>query len=99
MRRWDLRCVFVTYAWGEQLFRGQLFRAQNTWAVFGECMTVANEKTGLAGFILFGQVATIRQASITGLHRLIAEPQAPASTVEPTREQGVDVDIAMLKDE
>lgn len=60
-------------------------------------MTVANEISVLADHTKFGRIATMRQAPITGVQRLITDPRAPAYMVESIREQGVEVDIATLK--
>ena len=57
-------------------------------------MAIAGEITVLADHTKFGRIATLRQAPITGVRRLVTDEGAPPPIVEAIREQGVEVDVA-----
>lgn len=57
-------------------------------------MAIANEITVLADRTKFGRISTMRQAPITGVHRIVTDSGTPSSAVEAIRERGVEVDVA-----
>lgn len=61
-------------------------------------MAIANEITVLADHTKFGRVATMLQARIPGVSRLVTDAGAPDMAVEAIREQGVEVEAAELEE-
>lgn len=59
-------------------------------------MAVAREITVLADHTKFNRIATMRQAPITGVRRLITDTSTPAAVVEAIRQEGLQVDVAEL---
>lgn len=57
-------------------------------------MAIANEISVLADHTKFGRIATMRQAQITDVSRLITDADTPLATVEAIKEQGTEVDVA-----
>lgn len=57
-------------------------------------MAIAGEITVLADHTKFGRIATLRQAQITGVRRLVTDAGTPKATVEAIQDQGVEVEIA-----
>lgn len=57
-------------------------------------MAIAGEITVLADHTKFGRIATLRQAPITGVCRLVTDSKTPSATVDAIRDQGVEVDVA-----
>lgn len=57
-------------------------------------MAIANEVTVLADRTKFGRIATMRQAPITDVRRVVTDSGAPPPAVEAIREQGVEVVVA-----
>lgn len=58
-----------------------------------DIMAIASEITILADHTKFGCIATMRQASITDVQRLITDTEAPLSDVQAIRKQGVEVHV------
>ena len=56
-------------------------------------MAIAREVTVLADHTKFGRIATMRQAPISGVRRLVTGAATPAEIVQAIREQGVGVDV------
>ncbi len=59
-------------------------------------MSIAGEITVLADHTKFGRIATMRQAPITGVRRLVTDAETPPEMVDAIREQGVEVDVVEL---
>ena len=57
-------------------------------------MAIAGEITVLADHTKFGRIATLRQAPISGVRRLVTDAGAPSAIVEAIGDQGVEVDVA-----
>ena len=57
-------------------------------------MAIVCEVTILADHTKFGRTATLRQAPITGVRRVVTDAAAPQPAVEAIRDQGVEVDVA-----
>ncbi len=58
-------------------------------------MAIASEINVLADHTKFGCIATMRQAPITGVQRLVTDVGASPSDVRAIREQGVEVHVAI----
>lgn len=60
-------------------------------------MAVASEINVLADHTKFHLIATMRQAKITDVQRLVTDAGAPQADVRAIREQGVEVHVATLE--
>ena len=57
-------------------------------------MQIVGEVVVVADHTKFGRIATMRQAPITGVRRLVTDEGAPSEMVDAIRDQGVEVHVA-----
>ena len=57
-------------------------------------MQIVGEVVVVADHTKFGRIATMRQAPITGVRRLVTDDGAPTEMVDAIRDQGVEVHVA-----
>jgi DeoR/GlpR family transcriptional regulator of sugar metabolism len=57
-------------------------------------MTIAREITVLADHTKFGRIATVRQAPIERVLRVVTDPGVPDAIVRSLGERGVEVEVA-----
>ena len=59
-------------------------------------MASAREITVLADHTKFGRIATVRQAPIERIRRLVTDSGVPEASVEELRERGVEVEVVSI---
>jgi DeoR/GlpR family transcriptional regulator of sugar metabolism len=59
-------------------------------------MASAREIAVLADHTKFGRIATVRQAPIERIRRLVTDSGVPEASVEELRERGVEVEVVSI---